>query len=139
MKRLTRIFLTVIAVILTVSMITSCGLINIIANYVVSGLTQTGPVDFNSIEYTRPDFETIHAGFDTFLADLKAGKNAFTLQMSLSETYTLFNEAQSQYAIAQIVYYNIGEDAKTQHRHECTTGRKELAFVAAQQTHDRLT
>ena len=97
-------------------MITSCGLINIIANYVVSGLTQTGPVDFNSIEYTRPDFETIHAGFDTFLADLKAGKNAFTLQMSLSETYTLFNEAQSQYAIAQIVYYNNVNDetAKTE-------------------------
>ncbi len=106
MKHLSRILLTVIALILTVSMVTSCGIINIIANYVVSGMTQSGPVDFDTLEYTRPNFNQIHTSFDDFLIDIKAGKTGLSLQLSLSDAYTLFNEAQSQYAIAQILYYN---------------------------------
>jgi len=116
MKRLSRILVTVIAIILTVCMVTSCGIINIIANYIVSGLTQTGPVNFDTLEYVRPDFNKIHTSFDNFLSDLKAGRTGLSLQVSLSEAYTLFNDAQSQYAIAQISYYNnVNDDyAKTE-------------------------
>ena len=65
MKRIARTLLSVVALILIVSMITSCGIINIIANYVVSGMSQTTAVNFNSLEYTRPNFDEIHQTFDT--------------------------------------------------------------------------
>lgn len=116
MKRLSRITLTIIALILTVCMVSSCGIINIIANYVVSTITQTGPVNFDTLKYVRPNFNKIHTRFDDFLSDLKAGRTGVSLQVSLSEAYTLFNDAQSQYAIAQISYYNnVNDDyAKTE-------------------------
>lgn len=119
MKRLSRILLTLIALILTVTMISSCGILNIIANYVVTGLESvSGPVDYTTLEYERPDFEEIHAIFDDFLSDLKGGRSELSLSITLSEAYTLFNDAQTQYSIAQISYYNNVNDTSAKEESE---------------------
>lgn len=111
LKRISKIILTLTALVLTVCMISSCGIFNIIANYFVNSMTISGPRDFESIEYKRPDFEAVSDAFDDFLIDLKSGKTGFALQYSLSDAYLLFNEAQTMYNIAEIKYYINVNDA----------------------------
>lgn len=120
-NRLIRLILSITALVLTVCMVSSCGIFNIIANYVITSMTATGPVDFNTVEYKRPDFKKIHDAFDDFLIDIKSGKTGLTLQMTLSEAYMLFNDAQTQYNVAEIMYYNNVND---------TTAKEESEYCA---------
>ncbi len=108
MKKTTllRLTLTVIALILTVTMVSSCGILNLIAAFVVNNASENKAVDFNTIEYQRPDFEKITKAFDDLIFAIEEGESTLSILSDLGNASKAFQEAQTQYQIADIQYYN---------------------------------
>ena len=116
-RRVLRIITVSISLLLCVTLLSSCGILNIlIPQFFADGLS--GTTDFNRIEYKRPDFEAIDLAFDTFLAKLKQDANILSLTLALSDAYKLVNEAQSMYAVAEIKYYNNVNDTVSKEESE---------------------
>ena len=100
------------ALILCVTLLSSCGILNLLLPQLFNNSAiNLGPQDFTTVEYTRPDFEEIHTQFDVFLAKLNQGASELTLTFELSEAYSLFNDAQTMYNVADINYYNDVNDS----------------------------
>ena len=103
-NRLLRITLSIISLALVITMLSSCGIANILLQFVLNSADEY--VDFNDLEYNRPDFEKIKSSFVSVTKDVQNKKSMYSLQRSVSNAYELYNNAHTQYSIVQIRFYS---------------------------------
>lgn len=116
--RLLRVTLAVISLLLAATMLSSCGLVNLLLPVF---LPSDSFSDFNDLKYERPDFDKIEKTFQEVKEMLQDGKGAYRIRIKLSKAYTLYNDAYTQYNLLQIRYYNDTSD---------TEASEELAYCS---------
>lgn len=108
-NRLCRVALILLSLVLTVTMLSSCGLVTIL---IPLFLPSNSIPDFDSLEYERPDFDEITESFREVIDMIDGKKSNLRIQIKLSNAYGLYNDAYTQYSLLQIQYYNDTTDTE---------------------------
>lgn len=119
-----KISLALLSLLLALLMMSSCTFFSILFQS-LGGSRQL--VDFDKVTYTRPDFDAIAKALDEVKTSIEDSASQTKLKRQLSNAYLLINDAQTQYTVAEIRYYeNVTE---SYYNEEMTYCSEKLAGV----------
>lgn len=106
-------------------MLSSCGLVNLIANayFTFDGVY----LDFSDLQYERPNFKEIEKAFLSLTQKIEKKKNSLSVLRSASEAFELYNDAYTQYNLVQIRFYGNVNDIEAEE--EINYCAKEFALL----------
>lgn len=111
-NRIRRILTVSVSLLLMISMLSSCGLVNLIADTIIN--FDAVFRDFSELYYERPDFKEIEDAFVSVTQKIKNNKNSYSVLRSASEAFELYNDAYTQYNLVQIRFYGDVNDTEAE-------------------------
>jgi len=111
-KKLFRVATVFLSLLLIITMLSSCGLVNLFVNAILT--MDTVFLDFNDLRYERPDFEEIEDAFVSLTQKIEKKKNSISVLRSASEAFELYNDAYTQYNLVQIRFYGNVNDTEAE-------------------------
>ena len=111
-NRIYRVAVVCISLLLIVGMLSSCGIVTLIANIAFN--FDDIFTDFTTLTYQRPDFHEIESAFVSLTAKIKNNKSAFSVTSSASKAFQLYNDAYTQYNLVQIRFYGDVNDSEAE-------------------------
>ena len=111
-NKIRRIATITLSLLLIVSMLSSCGIVPLIASVVLG--YDTVYTNFSSLSYQRPDFEKIKTAFVSLTEKISQNKNSISVVRSASEAFELYNDAYTQYNLVQIRFYGNVNDTEAE-------------------------
>ena len=122
LRKTLRILSAALSLLIILSMLTSCGIVNLIANSIVtSASTSANKVDFNTLEYERPDFFAIRAGFESLIQKVKEQPSYIILNFLASKTLMAYQDAMTMFSLVQIRFYaNVNDTEAEEEINYCT-------------------
>lgn len=124
-NRVYRIITVCLSLVLIVALLSSCGLVNLLATSFFS--MDSVFRDFNDLRYQRPDFEKIESAFVSSTEKIENNKNSLSVMRSASEAFEMYNDAYTQYTLAQIRFY--GNVYDTEAEEEINYCAKQFALL----------
>ena len=102
-NRVRRVITVCISLLLIVTTLSSCGVINLVTNAILN--FDNVFLDFKSLRYERPNFEEIENAFLSLTKKIKNNTNSLSIVRSASEAFEMYNDAYTQYNLVQIRFY----------------------------------
>lgn len=111
-KRLHRVAIVCVSLFLVLTMLSSCGIVNLITNAIIT--LDNVLLDFSSLSYKRPDFEAIEEAFVSLTEKIKMDSSSVSIVRSASEAFQMYNDAYTQYNLVQIRFYSNVNDTEAE-------------------------
>lgn len=103
-NRLLRIVTVGISLLLLITMLSSCGLLTLLTNAILT--YDSLFLDFNDLQYERPDFQEIEEEFVSLTEKIEKKKKSMSILREASDAFELYNDAYTQYVLVQIRFYS---------------------------------
>lgn len=111
-NRIYRVAVVCISLLLIVGMLSSCGVVTLIANIAFN--FDDIFTDFTTLTYQRPDFDGIESAFVSLTDKIKNNKSTYSVTSSASKAFQLYNDAYTQYNLVQIRFYADVNDSEAE-------------------------